>query len=187
LGELIDGIDKDISANYEELKEDINSLNADLDDIENGNYHLVLNGTYTGSTNIVIDTNISAGTYIIDVDNIVSSDTDTSACMVGFYYNGVGVASESIKRGSNIRKKLTLSSDVNGIIIWASSITTYAVKDTVTLTGFKLYKSYPLMDDIIQSRDTRDMVKNLIKNISAYETGERVYRDQWDVLYNGSI
>ena len=158
-----------------EVKTDIDGLKSNIAELENVDYHTILSDTYTGTTFTTLNVNVSAGTYIIDVDNIVSADTDASICSVTFIYNTSGNTYIHLMRGSNIHKEITLDNDVNQINIYASDNYAHSAGDTFTFTGFKLYRSYQLIDDITQSRDTRDMVKNLISSISSYETGERVY------------
>lgn len=158
-----------------EVKTDLNNLETVFTELEEIEHHVVLSGTYTGTLLTSIDVDVNAGTYIIDVDSIVSSDTDAQICSVTFIYNTSGSTYAYLTRGSNIRKKIILDNDVKQINIYASDNYAHSTGDTFTFTGFKLCRSYQLKDDIELSRDTRDIVKNLIGSISSYEAGERIY------------
>jgi len=95
-----------------EVKTDLNNLETVFTELEEIEHHVVLSGTYTGTLLTSIDVDVNAGTYIIDVDSIVSSDTDAQICSVTFIYNTSGSTYAYLTRGSNIRKKIILDNDV---------------------------------------------------------------------------
>ena len=153
----------------------LNTVANDVTELENVDYHILLNSTYTGTGLTTVSVDIPAGTYIIDVDNIESTDSDSSKCNIAFVYTTSGGAYALLNRGANIQSKITLENSISQIVFYASDSYAHSSNDTFTFTGFKLCRIYQLMDDIAQSRDTRDIVKDLISNLSSYEIGERVY------------
>lgn len=86
------------------------NLESDLKQVKNLQAPAIVSGDYSGTVLTTISTNIPAGTYLLEIDKLISSDVDTEVNAVTFIYSGSGSLSIKLPRGTNIKKKITFDS-----------------------------------------------------------------------------
>lgn len=110
----------------------------------------VMSGDYSGTTNMRIPQNIPAGTYHLHVDSITSADTDATTSQVYFTNAAasVTVLALQLPRGVAIDQDITLPSDAELVIVYASDSYLHSNGDTFSFTGFSIEEGYQLIDDM---------------------------------------
>ena len=147
---------------------------ADLNLVKNLQAPAVVSGDYSGTTLTNFSVNIPAGTYSLEIDKLTSSDTDAEISAVSFIYSGSGALVVSVPRGMNIKRKITLKSDVTTIYLYAANGYASSVGDTFAFTGFRIVTNYPLKDEI---EDIAQSLQGVSGSHFSYESGDRTFND----------
>ena len=95
-------------------------------------------GQISGTKLVAVDVNIPAGTYNLSIGSIVSSDSDSTTCLITFSNAQSSVfLSETVNRGATNRS-ITLSEDCYKIIFYAGRKDSESVGDTLTYNNVKI-------------------------------------------------
>jgi hypothetical protein len=82
---------------------------------------------------------IPAGTWIIYIGSLSSTDTDASTCRVGLFNGSTNVGSTGsttvVSRGTNIVAEITTTGTANRLIIYSSDTDAHGTDDTLTATN----------------------------------------------------
>lgn len=138
-----------IKSEVEDVKDDIDDVEGQIGDITNVVGLEMLSGDYSGTRTIDLNLTLDSGKYIIEVDNITSTDTDRSVSGIAFQYpTGYGSDTILLNRGGYDRHEIQLTHNVVGVYIYASDNYSHSAGDTFTFTGLRVSKSYPLLEEI---------------------------------------
>ena len=128
-----------------------NSLNAPLDRLELGGKteQVSTRGvnlwskeskiTFTATKQVVFDTPIPAGDYVVSA-NVTSNDKDGTVCLMLFYYTDSGSKGANLTRAGRASAKITFTSDVKHIVLYAGQNANGSANDTATFADIQLEK-----------------------------------------------
>lgn len=109
----------------------------------------VFGGDFSGTTYVFASCNIPAGSYILHVDRIETSDTDSDTCQINFTKNNEVIRAGLYQRNVPTNVTLDLPSDIDTVRMYASKGYNESVDDTFTVHGLKI-----LSDTILNQRIT---------------------------------
>jgi len=94
--------------------------------------------TVSGTQRVIINgLNIDPGTYLLNVDNITSSDTDGATSAIYFYYSdGDGSVKATLNRNTRIVQEVTFAKAVDHAIFFAGYNNAQSTGDSFTYSGF---------------------------------------------------
>lgn len=128
-----------------------NSLNAPLDRLELGGKteQVSTRGvnlwskeskiTFTATKQVVFDTPIPAGDYVVSA-NVTSNDKDGTVCLMLFYYTDSGSKGANLTRAGRASAKITFTSDVKHVVLYAGQNANGSANDTATFADIQLEK-----------------------------------------------
>ena len=90
-----------------------------------------------------IPISLSAGTYVVYFGSLSSTDTDSTVCNIGLFYEDTRVstpATATISRGNGVSIILPISSAADTLRVYASDTSAHSANDTVTFTGLMICK-----------------------------------------------
>lgn len=129
-----------------------NSLNAPLDRLElSGKTEQVSTRgvnlwnkeskiAFTATKQVVFDTPIPAGDYVVSA-NVTSNDKDGAVCLMLFYYTDSGSKGANLTRAGRASAKITFTSDVKHVVLYAGQNANGSANDTATFADIQLEKS----------------------------------------------
>lgn len=158
------------------------NLESDMAQVKNLQAPTLISGDYSGTTYMAVNVSIPAGTYTLEIDNLVSSDTDTEISTVIFIYDGSGSLAIQLSRETDIKREIKFTSDVKTMYLYASTGYSTSSGDTFKFTGFRIVKGYTLKNEIDQISQTLQGVSG---SSSSYEEGNRTFMDN-TLAYVGS-
>lgn len=92
----------------------------------------------SGTRYAEVQCNIPAGTYVIDIANITSADTDATKSRVIMYSGDTSVFDKNFDRGKHIQFAHTFTSAVTKMYLYASTSGSASSSDDFTFSGFAL-------------------------------------------------
>ena len=128
-----------------------NSLNAPLDRLELSGKTTQMSTrgvnlwnkeskiTFTATKQVVFDTPIPAGDYVVSA-NVATSDKDGAVCLMLFYYTDSGSKGANLTRAGRASAKITFTSDVKHVVLYAGSNANGSANDTATFADIQLEK-----------------------------------------------
>ena len=88
---------------------------------------------------MVFDTPIPAGDYVVSA-NVTTSDKDGDVCLMLFYYTDSGSKGANLTRAGRASAKITFTSDVKHVVLYAGSNANGSANDTATFADIQLEK-----------------------------------------------
>lgn len=128
-----------------------NSLDAPLDRLELGGKTTQMSTrgvnlwskeskiTFTATKQVVFDTPIPAGDYVVSA-NVTSNDKDGTVCLMLFYYTDSGSKGANLTRAGRASAKITFTSDVKHVVLYAGQNANGSANDTATFADIQLEK-----------------------------------------------
>jgi hypothetical protein len=113
-------------------------VNANVTELANTQQMYVFGGDFSGTTYTPVSCNIPAGSYIVHIDRIESSDTDADTCQINFVSSDAVLKTFVFQRNTSINESLTLSAPVDTIRIYASKAYNEGRDDTFRVSGLKI-------------------------------------------------
>ena len=163
---------------------DLQTLESDIKLVKNlETPNTVFGGDFSGSVLITNNVNVPAGKYTLEIDKVVSSDTDTELSAIVFMYVNGGATLVKVPRMTGYKNEVELTDDVNIIYLYASDGYANSLGDTLSFTGLKLFKNYPLRQEI---QNISKNLQNLSGTSLTYEEGNRTFQDKTFVYVNGT-
>lgn len=95
--------------------------------------------TFTVTKQVVFDTPIPAGDYVVSA-NVTSNDKDGAVCLMLFYYTDSGSKGANLTRAGRASAKITFTSDVKHVVLYAGSNANGSANDTATFADIQLEK-----------------------------------------------
>lgn len=95
--------------------------------------------TFTSTKQVVFDTPIPAGDYVVSA-NVATSDKDGAVCLMLFYYTDSGSKGANLTRAGRASAKITFTSDVKHVVLYAGSNANGSANDTATFADIQLEK-----------------------------------------------
>lgn len=95
--------------------------------------------TFTATKQVVFDTPIPAGDYVVSA-NVTSNDKDGAVCLILFYYTDSGSKGANLTRAGRASAKITFTSDVKHVVLYAGSNANGSANDTATFADIQLEK-----------------------------------------------
>lgn len=95
--------------------------------------------TFTATKQVVFDTPIPAGDYVVSA-NVTSSDKDGAVCLMLFYYTDSGSKGANLTRTGRSSAKITFTSDVKHVALYAGQNANGSANDTATFADIQLEK-----------------------------------------------
>lgn len=95
--------------------------------------------TFTATKQVVFDTPIPAGDYVVSA-NVATSDKDGAVCLMLFYYTDSGSKGANLTRAGRASAKITFTSDVKHVVLYAGSNANGSANDTATFADIQLEK-----------------------------------------------
>lgn len=95
--------------------------------------------TFTATKQVVFDTPIPAGDYVVSA-NVTSSDKDGAVCLMLFYYTDSGSKGANLTRTGRSSAKITFTSDVKHVVLYAGQNANGSANDTATFADIQLEK-----------------------------------------------
>lgn len=95
--------------------------------------------TFTATKQVVFDTPIPAGDYVVSA-NVTSNDKDGAVCLMLFYYTDSGSKGANLTRAGRVSAKITFTSDVKHVVLYAGSNANASANDTATFADIQLEK-----------------------------------------------
>lgn len=95
--------------------------------------------TFTATKQVVLDTPIPAGDYVVSA-NVTSNDKDGAVCLMLFYYTDSGSKGANLKRAGRASAKITFTSDVKHVALYAGQNASGSANDTATFADIQLEK-----------------------------------------------
>ena len=144
--------------------EDTNMLKNSILDLTSLNSTGIdfIHDTYTGETQINIYKNLPSGEYNLTIDSIVSDDTDASTCQLLFTNRNASttVLVLLLSRDTLINNTITLTSDVERVILYASNSYPHSMGDTFTFNNIQISSSSKLVNAINKLSNDIQQFKN---------------------------
>ena len=142
------------------IRSQVSSLSEKITDIADNIDMKFMNQTVSGTHYVDIPVYIPAGIYQLNINNVVSTDTDNPQSAIIFYQNDMTtVATIFCNRGVEINSMITLSSDVQKIRFLAgagypsSAGDTFTYSDVVISIETELQKALNLKLDTVSQYD----------------------------------
>ena len=95
--------------------------------------------TFTATKQVVFDTPIPAGDYVVSA-NVTSNDKDDTVCLMLFYYTDSGSKGANLTRTGRSSAKITFTSNVKHVVLYAGSNANGSANDTATFADIQLEK-----------------------------------------------
>ena len=95
--------------------------------------------TFTATKQVVFDTPIPAGDYVVSA-NVTSNDKDGTVCLMLFYYTDSGSKGANLTRTGRSSAKITFTSNVKHVVLYAGSNANGSANDTATFADIQLEK-----------------------------------------------
>lgn len=95
--------------------------------------------TFTATKQVVFDTPIPAGDYVVSA-NATSNDKDGAVCLMLFYYTDSGSKGANLTRAGRASAKITFTSDVKHVVLYAGQNANGSANDTATFADIQLEK-----------------------------------------------
>lgn len=95
--------------------------------------------TFTATKQVVLDTPIPAGDYVVSA-NVTSNDKDGAVCLMLFYYTDSGSKGANLTRAGRASAKITFTSDVKHVVLYAGRNANESANDTATFADIQLEK-----------------------------------------------
>lgn len=95
--------------------------------------------TFTATKQVVFDTPIPAGDYVVSA-NVTSNDKDGAVCLMLFYYTDSGSKGANLTRAGRASAKITFTSDVKHVVLYAGQNANGSANDTATFADIQLEK-----------------------------------------------
>lgn len=95
--------------------------------------------TFTATKQVVFDTPIPAGDYVVSA-NVTTNDRDGAVCLMLFYYTDSGSKGANLTRAGRASAKITFTSDVKHVVLYAGSNANGSANDTATFADIQLEK-----------------------------------------------
>ena len=95
--------------------------------------------TFTATKQVVFDTPIPAGDYVVSA-NVATNDKDGAVCLMLFYYTDSGSKGANLTRAGRASAKITFTSDVKHVVLYAGSNANGSANDTATFADIQLEK-----------------------------------------------
>lgn len=95
--------------------------------------------TFTATKQVVFDTPIPAGDYVVSA-NVTSNDKDGTVCLMLFYYTDSGSKGANLTRAGRASAKITFTSDVKHVVLYAGQNANGSANDTATFADIQLEK-----------------------------------------------
>ena len=146
-----------VPADAKATGDEVTNLKADLSDLADTQLityfeENTISGTRSHSTQV----NIPAGKYHLDIESIVSSDTQYATSRIIFYYSS-GSKSIDVARNTAISQDIIFASDVNQISIYGAHSYSDSADVTFTVSNMHLYEYtqlYERLADLDKSAST---------------------------------
>lgn len=124
--------------------EDTKQNYAIIDLINSGGKNLCPVNDNTATLRMIIDIDIPAGDYMLYIGELISTDTDTSVCLITLYDGGGNTLyTGGSTRGTDKQIPLELTDTAKKLYIYASDNYSHSSGDTVTITNLMICnKSY---------------------------------------------
>lgn len=154
----------------ESLPDHISDDTARVDSVVNATgFPVYLSGTYSATQIQVLNVEIPAGDYLISVDNVVSSDTDSTFNMI-YFDAGSASVSEYVPRGVGYKKLTTLTQAATKVYLYASNGYGNSSGDTFTFTNLSIGKANQLAESLVAGRDAMDMLNKQSARVKTTST-----------------
>ena len=95
--------------------------------------------TFTATKQVVFDTPIPAGDYVVSA-NVATNDKDGAVCLMLFYYTDSGSKGANLTRAGRASAKITFTSDVKHVVLYAGQNANGSANDTATFADIQLEK-----------------------------------------------
>lgn len=95
--------------------------------------------TFTATKQVVFDTPIPAGDYVVSA-NVTTNDRDGAVCLMLFYYTDSGSKGANLTRAGRASAKITFTSDVKHVVLYAGQNANGSANDTATFADIQLEK-----------------------------------------------
>lgn len=95
--------------------------------------------TFTATKQVVFDTPIPAGDYVVSA-NVATNDKDSAVCLMLFYYTDSGSKGANLTRAGRASAKITFTSDVKHVVLYAGQNANGSANDTATFADIQLEK-----------------------------------------------
>ena len=95
--------------------------------------------TFTATKQVVFDTPVPAGDYVVSA-NVTSNDKDGTVCLMLFYYTDSGSKGANLTRAGRASAKITFTSDVKHVVLYAGQNANGSANDTATFADIQLEK-----------------------------------------------
>ena len=95
--------------------------------------------TFTATKQVVFDTPIPAGDYVVSA-NVETNDKDGAVCLMLFYYTDSGSKGANLTRAGRASAKITFTSDVKHVVLYAGQNANGSANDTATFADIQLEK-----------------------------------------------
>ena len=95
--------------------------------------------TFTATKQVVFDTPIPAGDYVVSA-NVTSNDKDGTVCLMLFYYTDSGSKGANLTRAGRASAKITFTSNVKHVVLYAGQNANGSANDTATFADIQLEK-----------------------------------------------
>ena len=95
--------------------------------------------TFTATKQVVFDTPIPAGDYVVSA-NVATNDKDGVVCLMLFYYTDSGSKGTNLTRAGRASAKITFTSDVKHVVLYAGQNANGSANDTATFADIQLEK-----------------------------------------------
>lgn len=101
--------------------------------------------TFTATKQVVFDTPIPAGDYVVSA-NVTSNDKDGTVCLMLFYYTDSGSKGANLTRTGRSSAKITFTSNVKRVVLYAGQNANGSANDTATFADIQLEKGSTATD-----------------------------------------
>ena len=95
--------------------------------------------TFTATKQVVFDTPIPAGDYVVSA-NVTSNDKDGTVCLMLFYYTDSGSKGANLTRAGRASAKITFTSNVKHVVLYAGQNANGSANDTATFADIQIEK-----------------------------------------------
>lgn len=128
---------EDMAADAKKTGDKITELKNDLVYFgKTGMYPLLLVDEISGTRYVTTHYHIPAGTYMLRIENVESTDTDSETCRISL---GEGATEIYCNRGETIEISVTLTADSDTQYWYAASTVQISTGDTATFSNVALY------------------------------------------------
>lgn len=165
----------------EAVRTQFSKVKADFNYLFDTNRALYFGRTVSGTRGLQIGTDIKSGTYTLSIDNIVSSDTDATTCLISFMSGDDTASTLELNRGVPINQEITLTANITSLIFWASNRAHLSIDDTFTFTNVKVFneitdKTLTQQGRFADAKATGDKIDDVISDLRyLYGTNKAIY------------